>query len=137
MFTLPEEDVEYLTMKKLAFELCEEAVPGGGIRKAVLFRQLPFSSGLVAVNGEAIRACDLLILIPEGYATTRLDSFYTAPRLHVPGGGNPLQAAGDQVLFERKWQFWSRHLQEGEWRDGTDGLSTYLPMVLSELAKAA
>jgi len=48
--------------------------------------------------------------------------------------GQAANCAGSEAeLFGRKWQFWSRHLTDAEWRDGIDGLETYLQYVQSGL----
>jgi hypothetical protein len=81
-------------------------------------------------------SCDLLIQIPSGYSTTKLDSFYTRPVLKRSNGTHPDCAASEQPLFGESWQFWSRHLQDNEWRPGTDGMETFLQYVRAELKKA-
>jgi hypothetical protein len=78
----------------------------------------------------------LMILIPKGYSTTKLDSFYTVPHLKRANGSDPNSASGRETIFGREWQFWSRHLTEREWRPGIDGLETYLQYVQVELRGA-
>lgn len=139
MSFLPEEDQEYLESKELKYELLAENGPEGKERRGVLFRGFPVpgnlrihkDSGLVACE-----SCDLLIMIPQGYATTKLDSFYTSPRLKRTDGADPDRANNETPLFNRSWQFWSRHLNDGEWRVGVDGLSTYLSYIRDELRRA-
>jgi hypothetical protein len=80
--------------------------------------------------------CALLILIPSQYATTKLDSFYTIPHLKRADGSDPQNANNNSPLFKRSWQFWSRHLNNDEWRVGIDGFETYLQYVRSELRGA-
>jgi hypothetical protein len=88
-------------------------------------------SGLIAAN-----ACDLLVVIPDGYATTKLDSFYTTPKLKRANGQDPQNANVDSALFGKTWQFWSRHLDDKDWRIGIDGLRTFFSYIRGELRNA-
>ena len=81
-------------------------------------------------------SCDLLILIPSGYPTTKLDSFYTIPRLKRPDGTDPAAANGENELFGKKWQFWSRHLDDKDWVPDRDGLNSYISYVHQALRAA-
>jgi hypothetical protein len=135
-FDLPEDDEEFLERKALKHERHVD-----GQTRGLVFPAFRFNGNLWRRNDkdELVRCegCDLLILVPAGYATTKLDSFYTAPHLKRPDGStDPVNANGTQNFFGRTWQFWSRHLKENEWRPGIDGLSTYLPVVLRELGTA-
>lgn len=139
MSFLPEDDQDYLKAKELTFDLKSEPAPEGGERRGIIFPAFQFNGNLrFAVNGDllACSSCDLLILIPSGYATTKLDSFYTSPRLKRVDGADPDRASGESEIFGRKWQFWSRHLEPHEWRAGVDGLETYLHYVRAELQRA-
>jgi hypothetical protein len=140
MSFLPQDDLDYLVGKGLAFTEKEETPPeGGGKRRGVIFPGYCFEGSLFEHrNGTLLRvaSCDLMILIPSQYATTKLDSFYTAPHLKRADGSDPQNANGAQALFGSSWQFWSRHLSENEWRVGIDGLDTYLQYVRAELRKA-
>ena len=139
MSFLPEDDQQFLEAKGITFEPLAERAPNGEERLAILIPGFVFNGDLRTIaDRELIRcdSCDLLILIPSGYSTTKLDSFYTIPRLKRPSGEDPSQATREQELFARKWQFWSRHLSDGEWRIGQDGLETYLQYVRAELGRA-
>jgi hypothetical protein len=76
------------------------------------------------------------VLIPSGYATTKLDSFYTLAHLKRPNGTDPQNATVVQALFQKNWQFWSRHLEDADWRVGKDGLRTFLSYIRNELRNA-
>lgn len=140
MSFLPEDDEEYLRGKGLPFEEKAETLPDKAVRKGVEFANFEFEGNLYELrDGQLMKAtrCRLLILIPTGYATTKLDSFYTKPRLLRPDRNTPDRAAGESELFsEKNWQFWSRHLADGEWRPGIDGLETFLQYVRAELRRA-
>jgi len=133
---LPEDDREYLEAKGLAFDLKEESLPDGTQRRGIVFPGLGFEGNLhSSVDGQLVRrsACDVMILIPHGYSTTKLDCFYTMPRLKRADGTDPDRATGETEVFGSKWQFWSRHLADGDWRPGIDGLDTFLRYVWVEL----
>jgi hypothetical protein len=135
---LPEDDQEYLATKQLRYELRMEPT-GNGERHAIWFPEFQFDGKLYRlVNSalELVSVCELLILIPTGYSTTKLDSFYTFPHLKRADGSDPDRATGSEPLFDRPRQFWSRHLGEGEWRPGIDGLETYIQYVRRELRAA-
>jgi hypothetical protein len=139
MSFLPEEDQEFLDSSGIRHELRTERTPDGAERRAVLFPGFVLAGNLkVQANGSltSCDTCDLLVVIPDGYATTKLDSFYTIPRLKRGDGADPQSATGDTPLFERSWQFWSRHLDDGDWRVGIDGLRTFLSYIRGELKNA-
>lgn len=136
---LPEDDQEYLESKGIKYELVTEKDPQGNERRGILFPAFSFSGNLFRQQDGNLVSCDtceLLIIIPTGYATTKLDSFYTIPRLKRPDGADPDRANGETALFNKSWQFWSRHLDDTDWRVGVDGFSTYLQYVHGELRRA-
>lgn len=139
MSFLPEDDQEYLQRKQLKFELRTEKMPDGNVRRGIVFSGVLFEGKLCADRNGALapcESCDLLVLIPSGYATTKLDSFYTSPWLKRSDGAFPDRAHSQETLFGQVWQFWSRHLADGEWRVGIDGLETYLQYIRGELRRA-
>ena len=134
-FALPEDDQEYLADNGVPHELIAEK-DGGTVRRGVKFPGFAFTGNLAAVKGGALVPCgivDLVVLIPDGYATTPLDSFYTIPHLKRADGGEPAAATGDTNMFGQTWQFWSRHLAHEDWRPGIDNLRTYISYVRGEL----
>lgn len=139
MSFLPEEDQSYLEENGIAYKPLTETLPDGTERRAVLFPDFTFKGNLCSVqNGSSgsCDKCDLLVLIPNQYATTKLDSFYTLPRLKRPDGGDPQNANTETALFGKTWQFWSRHLNDSDWRPGIDGLRTFMSYIRGELKKA-
>ena len=138
MTFLPEEDQEYLDSSGIRHELLTEA-DGNIKRRGVLLPGFALAGNLRAQqNGSLVvpETCDVLILIPEGYATTKLDSFYTSPHLKRADGSDPQAATGTPTLFGKPWQFWSRHLDDSDWRVGVDCLRTYLSYIRGELRGA-
>jgi hypothetical protein len=136
MTFLPEDDVEFLKRKGIPYEPKTETLPDGTVRNAVIFPGFQFGGNLFTRQGDQLvscATCDLMILIPPQYATTKLDSFYTRPHLKRQDGNDPQNTAADQELFSFKWQFWSRHLTDDQWRADIDGLETYLQHVRDAL----
>lgn len=135
---LPEEDQDFLIQKALPHRLREEKV-GAELRRGVEFSAFDVPPNLarrengVLVPGGQVR---LLVLIPVGYAKVKLDSWYVAPGLFHLSGQHVDRANSDTTLFGETWQFWSRHLNEGEWRNGIDGLETYLQYIRAGLKAA-
>ena len=139
MSFLPEEDQEFLGEIGIEHQELVENMPNGKERRGLLFPAFSFSSNLRRMNGSgliAVDACDLLVIVPDGYATTKLDSFYTIPKLKRSDGHDPQNATVDSTLFGRTWQFWSRHLDDKDWRVGIDGLRTFFSYIRGELRNA-
>jgi hypothetical protein len=139
MSFLPEEDQEFLTEGRIKYEELTEKMPDGKERRGVFFPGFSFSGNLRKPEGGALVAvasCDLLVVVPDGYATTKLDSFYTIPRLKRPDGQDPQNANSENQLFGRTWQFWSRHMDDADWRVGIDGLRTFLSYIRGEFRNA-
>jgi hypothetical protein len=136
---LPEEDVEFLEGNGIKHELLVETAPDGTVRRGVFLPGFVFGGNLrIQKDGVLVPCgtCDLVVLIPNGYATTKLDSFYTLPRLKREDGADPQNANGESLLFGKSWQFWSRHLDDSAWRVGVDGLRTFLAYVREALRNA-
>ena len=129
MSFLPEDDQEFLAESGIMHEELTERTPEGSERRGVLFPGFAFVGNLRGATGGTFERCDLLVLLPNGYATTKLDSFYTVPRLKRADGTDPQSTGSDTPLFQKTWQFWSRHLDDKDWRVGIDGLRTFLPSV--------
>lgn len=124
---LPADDIAYLRTKGLEFEEVVER------DRMLVIRNFPLPAGIVSVQGDGQRPpvsqADVLIVIPPGYNSTCLDSFYTFPRLgRAPAGEFPA-TSGSRQAMGRQWQFWSRHLDANSWRPGIDGLHVYLKYI--------
>ena len=132
MSFLPEDDVDYLMRKGLVYDLQNGP-------NAIIFPTFdapPNIFARVADKIEPVSICRLAILIPDGYATTKLDSFYTMPNLVRADGSQPNCATGINGFWGQQWQFWSRHLEPTDWVVGIDSLETYILYVHAELKKA-
>jgi E2/UBC family protein E len=134
---LPEDDQDFLQIKGIKHTLHEEDIGNGERRYGVEFIEQPLPPNLYvrSGNGHLVpgSTVSVLVLIPKGYAKTQLDSWYVFPAVFLGDGQAADRANGEAALFGRTWQFWSRHLASGEWREGVDGLETYLQYIRSGL----
>ncbi len=94
----------------------------------LIIRGFPFPSAY------SVEEADVLIRIPAGYPKSKLDMFWTSPKITLAGGGLPNRANVDQNFGGRQWQRWSRHWQ-APWRIGVDGLDTFIASIHNELRK--
>jgi hypothetical protein len=133
---LPEDDQDFLRKKAIAHHFHSEG-QGETLRRAIELIDFDVPPNLYKRDpaGPLVPATksNILVLIPKGYATTRLDSWYARPALLLADGNFPNCAGGQADMFGNTWQFWSRHLDPSEWRDGVDGLETYLQYIRSGL----
>ena len=135
MSFLPEDDQDFLKSKGIPYELKEK-----DNKRGVLFPAFRFQGNLFQLDKDGAltpcEACDLLVLIPDGYDTTKLDSFYTRPTLKRPDGNLPDRATVIQNHFDQEWQFWSRHLSDEEWQQSARGFEVYLDYIREALRSA-
>ena len=124
---LPEEDEAYLKEKGFVYELLIEGNTG-----LLIIKDYPVS----AAKYDRDRT-DLLIQIPNGYNISKLDMFWVDPPLKLKASGSFPQAAAYfeplPVSSGRQWQRFSRHLNDGQWKAGIDGLSTFMSLIQREL----
>jgi len=135
---LPEEDVEFLISKEIPYRLRVDQIQGQE-RRGIEFVEFPVPANLVQFSDgqwKAGGAARVLVVIPAGYARTKLDSWYLSPGLYRPGGVAIDRANGQADLFGETWQFWSRHLDDADWRFGRDGLATYYQYIQAGLMSA-
>ena len=128
MSFLPEEDQEFLNENGIEYQELLENMPNGQERRGVLFSSFSFSGNLRTTNGGSIvkaEACNLLVVIPDGYATTKLDSFYTIPKIKCADGRDPQNATSDSALFGKTWQFCTGLSLYG-WPGTAPGLTVFL-----------
>jgi E2/UBC family protein E/multiubiquitin len=116
---LPEQDEKYLNEKGYRWSV----KPGG----------LLVLEGLAVSADKYDRsAVDLMIRVPPTYPMAALDMFYVAPELKLKSGGYPNQAEVFEEHGGRRWQRFSRHLQD-RWKVGVDSVKSFLALILAEL----
>lgn len=121
---LPEDDESFLQRKGYNWTLTDGS--DGGLLVLTGYR----------VNGERYdrEAVDLLLRIPAQYNIARLDMWWVEPHLRLKSNGNFPDAANTiEAYLGRSWQRFSRHLPDGTWRAGVDGLPMFLTFVNREL----
>jgi Prokaryotic E2 family E len=132
---LPEDDQDFLRRKAIKHELLREMI-GPEERRGIAFPEFQIPNNLCQrQNGQLVSGgtATVMVVIPTGYAKARLDSWYIRPGLFLPCGGLVDRAGSEADLFSEKWQFWSRHLDESEWRPDVDGLETYIQYIQAGL----
>jgi len=120
---LPEDDDEFLRGKGFDWSL----VPDG-------------DGGLLVVRNHPVNRAkydrevtDLMIRIPAQYNMAKLDMWYVDPPLRLLGSNQyPHQAATFEAHGGRTWQRFSRHLPDGVWRAGIDGLPMFFTFINAE-----
>ncbi len=122
---LPEDDAEHLRDKGLSWELVAEG--SGGC--------LVIKSFSVSVEVYDRSETDLMIQVPQGYPMAGLDMFYVDPPLKLRTGNYPPAAEVFEDHVGRKWQRFSRHLNDANcpWQGGVDGLRSFLALITREL----
>jgi hypothetical protein len=123
---LPEADVDFLEEKEITFDLVKI---GGELHFIYHSFELP---GAYTPN-----VVDLRITLPSGYPNAELSMFWTKPWVKVAATKADPNACSHPMTFPPDpdtWQRWSRHFPGG-WRQGIDGLRTYLAVIRSELSK--
>jgi hypothetical protein len=136
---LPEDDQDFLRKKGIPHRFHSDG-QGDALRRAIEFVDFAIPSNLFKrdANGVMVPAgtASILVLIPKGYSKTKLDSWYVRPALKLSNGSLIIATGDNQGLFQQSWQFWSRHLDDKEWRPGIDSLETYLQYIRAGLRDA-
>ena len=79
---------------------------------------------------------DLLIRLHPGYPDVAPDMWWFAPGVHLASGAALPRTNVVETYFGRKWQRWSRHLNDGQWRSGIDGLESFLALIRQDLERS-
>ncbi len=122
---LPLKDQEYLEAKGLQYSQVQESGKNG-----LILQNYHLPNNKYHVNFSS-----LLIFMPAGYSDVPPDMFYTYPALILLNGGTPMATTTGLSFYGFNWQQWSRHLNNGDWRAGIDGVWSYLNKVNEALRK--
>lgn len=97
--------------------------------------EMPDGWTCVVINGYRLPAgfspevVDLMIRLHPQFPDAQPDMFYLCPTAVIAGTGHRPQATEvDELILERTWQRFSRHLAPGAWRAGDD-LCTWLTAI--------
>ena len=120
--SLPEPDTAYLNERGIAHEVVIES----GMTCVVLSRwALP--------AGFDREAADLLIRLSPGYPDVRPDMWWFNPPVRLADGKDLPATQVTEAHLGRSWQRWSRHLNDGQWQSGVDGLESFLALIRRNL----
>lgn len=117
-FTLPAEDMEWLSEREGAFELVSS---GGGLRVVLHDVEVPPGYNLPTVTAN--------FRIEPGYPESQIDMVYFYPDLALVNG-RAIGALSPDAFDGKTWQRWSRHRTPANpWRPGVDGLATQFALM--------
>jgi hypothetical protein len=123
---LPSIDLEHLQARVPDHAISNEA---GMI--CILLPRFPLPAGFDQP------AADLLLRLAPGYPDVPPDMWWFDPPIRRTDGAEIPATQAQERHLGRQWQRWSRHLNPGQWRSGTDCLESYLALVRKELQAAA
>lgn len=117
-FSLPQEDLNWLSNTGLHFELViENSVP-----HVVLY-------GFQVPDGYDRCKVDVNVRIDPGYPDTQIDMVYVHPPL-ARADGAEIRALSNDDFDGKVWQQWSRHRTPANpWRPGLDNLASHFSLV--------
>lgn len=122
---LPQPDIDFLDSRDLPYTVAEEAN-----MTCVVFPNYALPAGC------NVTFADLLIRLSPGFPDIPPDMWWFSPAV-TRDDGQPIPATEHvENHLGRTWQRWSRHLTQGHWRSGTDGVQTYLAMIAREIKHA-
>lgn len=117
-FSLPEEDLDWLTGLAYPFELVAE----NNVLRVVLYN-FPIPKGYQTATA------DINVRIEPGYPDSQIDMVYVHPALQRVDS-KPIAAISTDNFDGKQWQRWSRHRTSANpWRPGTDNLATHIGLV--------
>ncbi len=123
---LPRSDIEYLTEQGVPHQIEAESD-----MVCVVIPQWPLPDRLD--RGSA----DLLVRLSPGYPDVPPEMWWFSPAVHLANGTD---LPGTDVVerhLNRHWQRWSRHLNDGQWKPGIDGLESYLTLIRQDIQQGA
>lgn len=123
---LPSNDTTYLTERTVNHSVAAEAN-----MTCVVIRDFALPVGFDRPQS------DLLLRFSAGYPDVAPDMWWFDPPVRRADGQTIPATDVVERHLERSWQRWSRHLPEGQWHSGTDGLESFLALVRRELERSA
>ncbi|MCC7002035.1 MAG: hypothetical protein IT357_07755 [Gemmatimonadaceae bacterium] len=122
---LPAVDLQFLQEKSVLFEVLSESN-----MTCVLLKDYELPPGF-----DRDRA-DLLLRLSPGYPDVPPDMWWFKPPVLLAGGTKAQATDLMETYLGSSWQRWSRHLEQGQWRSGCDGLEGFLAVVRGSLEQA-
>jgi len=122
---LPSNEIDALNRRGLAFSVREEA----GMT-CVVIANYPLPPGF------SVSHADLLMRLNAGFPDVPPDMWWFAPPAQRIDGVVIPATDYNEMHLGRQWQRWSRHLNQGQWQCGIDGLDAFLALIQRELEKS-
>ncbi|MFD0309123.1 E2/UBC family protein [Streptomyces sp. NPDC127119] len=126
MMDLPSQDHAFLQAGGFEYEIFDDS--------NVLCVQV---SNLALPPGLSAPAADILFRFAPLYPDVPPDMWWVSPALTTIQGTIIPATELHETYRQRSWQRWSRHLPDGTWLAGIDGLQSYFALLQSELRSAA
>jgi hypothetical protein len=122
---LPSNDTKYLSERSLNHSVAVES----NMTCVIL-------GGFALPKGFDRPQSDLLLRFNAGYPDVPPDMWWFDPAIRRADGKSIPATEVVEHFLGRSWQRWSRHLANGQWRSGIDGLENYLALVRRELERS-
>ena len=123
--TLPVLDLKYLQERDIKHSVTNE----GNMTCLVL-------SEYCLPPGLNVPRSDLLLRLSPGYPDVPPDMWWFSPTV-MRADGRQIEAT--QVMehyLGRRWQRWSRHFNQGQWRPSIDCLESFLALIRREIERS-
>ena len=122
---LPAHDTQYLVERGVNHSVAAESN-----MTCLIFRDYRLPAGFDRAQS------DLLLRFRAGYPDVPPDMWWFDPPVRR-ADGQPIPATDViEHYLGRSWQRWSRHLPDGQWRSGIDGVETFLALIRRELERS-
>lgn len=82
-------------------------------------------------------SANLLLRLETGYPDIKPDMWWFTPAIQRLDDRQIPRTETENVYFERKWQRWSRHLTDEQWKPGIDSIQSYMTVIRQDLKSAA
>ena len=122
---LPSNDKEYLAERYPQYSVSDESM-----MTCVVIPEFELPSGF---NQKSV---DLLIRLAPGYPDVAPDMWWFAPSIQRVDQCSIPRTDVKEFYLGKKWQRWSRHLDQGLWQSGIDSIQSYISIVRKELKSA-
>lgn len=123
---LPQHDSQYLSDRGIQHSVTVES----GM-SCIVMPNFPLPAGFDRTQS------DLLLRISPGYPDVPPDMWWFDPAVRSANGQPIPQTEVVEQYLGRQWQRWSRHIPQGLWNSGIDGLESFIALLRKDLSKYA
>jgi hypothetical protein len=124
---LPPDDTKYLTER---FGTGSYTLTSEASMTCLVFHDFRLPAGFDREKS------DLLLRFSAGYPDVKPDMWWFDPPIRRTDSRLIPNTDVTEHYLGRSWQRWSRHLSDGQWRSGIDGLESFLALLRMELEKS-